>query len=377
MKKIFVVFFLVLIVLMPVFTQNNGFGLRFSNDCWTGAFSYNNDDLLSYTFGLQYQGKDFDVLLDANGFTGRYLDDRFDLLEVLWVQRIPLDIDNFRLEASAGFDLYGFMHIDFFQNALHKMMHIEPVSLPYRKSDISFIPVLGVRAGYGPLYAEADARFGFDYTEEIGIKYSYDILVLRAGYRFMQKSVEDTVLEKYIEQAGGPVLEYSFDRGKVRQSYSVNPLNGNGYGTVVISPFAEIPQSRFEFSVLPKLTLSQFKFSFYSNELQFRNRFFAVSRFGTGAEETTRIDDFMWGAGYSYDIGAGFSVRAIAAYDHHWERIPQGTGYKNTHSDHVGLSVEVVYGFTVFKNYTVKVLGGASYFTGLGFGYEYGLGISL
>ena len=361
----------------PAFSEDRGFGFLFGNDCWTGALAYNNDDLLSYSFGLGYEAEKFSVSVDAMGFTGRLLNDRFDIIETKGTYNLPIDVDNLKVTAEAGFDLYGYMHVDYFQNALHRAMKIPEVDLPYSKTDISFIPYVGVKANYSFLYADIKARFGLEYSEEIGIEYKYDLMGFHAGYEFMQRSIDEVVLEKYMSQASGIRAGYSMDLGKFSMNFSFNLETGNGYTRIAIAPFANPAEHSLEYTVLNYLKLSQFNQSFTSHEVAVKENLIIVSRYNTGGDnEHGREDGWVWGAGYSYNTGI-FSFRAIAQYLHMWYRDVQGTDYKNTRSNHVGLSVEASAFVRVLKDYKLRAVVGASYFTGFGFGYELGLGFSL
>ena len=377
MKKILLVFVCVVLMVSPAFSKDKGVKVLFGNDCWNGALSYNNDDLLSYSFGLEYEAEKFSVTVDALGFTGRLLNDRFDIIETRGTYLLPLAVENLTVYASAGFDLYGYMHVDFFQNALHKIMKIPQVELPYSKTDISFIPYAGVWAGYGPFYVDMEARFGFEYNEEIGVQYGYDLLEFYAGYQFMQRSIDEVVLEKYLSEAAGLRAGYSFDFGMFDLDFSFNVLTGNGFTRISIAPFAETPEHRLGYTVLTHLKMSQFNQLYSSHEIAVTDNLLVVSRYATGGEGENHRDDYwVWGAGYSYNIG-NFSFRAIGQYLHTWLREVEGTGYKNTRSNHVGLSVETSAFLNVFKGYKLRVVAGASYFTGYGFGYELGVGFSL
>lgn len=364
-------------LVFPAFSEDRGFEFLFGNDCWTGALAYNNDDLLSYSLGLGYEAEDFSVSVNAMGFTGRLLNNRFDIIETKGTFNLPIAVDNLRVTAEAGFDLYGYMHVDLFQNALHRAMKIPEVDLPYSKTDISFIPYLGVRASYGPVYADIRARFGLEYSEEIGIELKYDLMGFLAGYEFMQQSADEVVIGKYISQASGIRAGYSFDLGKLAIDFSFNVATGNGYTEIAIAPFAKPAEHSLEYTVLPCLMMSQFKQTFNSHEVAVMGNLVIVSRYSTGGDtEHGREDGWIWGAGYSYNTG-NFSFRAIAQYLHIWHREVQGDDYKNTRSNHVGLSVEASAFVRVLRDYKVRVIAGASYFTGFGFGYELGAGFSL
>ena len=377
MKKILLVLVLVSLLVSPAFSKDRGIKVLFGNDCWTGALAYNNDDLLSYSFGLEYEAEKFSVKVDAIGFTGRLLDDRFDIIEAIGSYTLPIAVENLTVTAEAGFDLYGYMHVDYFQNALHRMMKIPEVKLPYSKTDISFIPYLATRASYGPFYTEIKARIGLEYSEEIGVEYNYDLMGFYAGYEFMQKAISEVVLEKYLTEASGVRAGYSFDLGKFVLDFTFNPATGNGFTRIAIAPFADYREHSLQYTVLPYMKMSQFNQTFTSHEISIKDNLIIVSRYNTGGDEhSIREDGWIWGAGYSYNIG-NFSFRAIAQYLHAWYREVEGTGYKNTRSNHVGLSVEASAYLKVFKDYKLRVVAGASYFTGYGFGYELGGGFSL
>ena len=377
MKKILLILVFVALLVCPVFSGNRGIKVLFGNDCWTGALSYNNDDLLSYSFGLEYEAENFSIRVDALGFTGRLLNDRFDIIEAYGTYKLPLAVENLTVTARAGFDLYGYMHVDYFQNALHRSMKIPEVHLPYSKTDISFIPYIGVKASYGPFYADLRARFGLEYSEEIGVEYKYDLMGFKAGYEFMQNAISEVVLEKYLSEASGVKAGYSLDLGKFTLDFTFNVLTGNGYTRIAIAPLAACPEHKFSYSVLPYFKMSQFKQTCTSHEIDITDNIIVVSRYNTGGDENKgRIDNWIWGAGYSYNLG-NFSFRAIGQYLHTWFREVEGTGYKNTRSNHVGLSVEASAFLKIYKDYKLKLVVGASYFTGYGFGYELGGGFSL
>ena len=377
MKKFFLVLVLIALLVCPVFSKDRGIKFLFGNDCWTGALAYNNDDLLSYSFGLEYEAEKFSVKVDGLGFTGRLLNDRFDIIEAIGTYKLPLAVENLTVTARAGFDLYGYMNLEYFQNSLHRFMKIDEVHLPYSKTDISFIPYIGVKASYGPFYTDLKARFGFEYSEEIGVEYTYDLMSFQAGYEFMQNAISEVVLEKYLSEASGVRAGYSLDLGKFSLDFEFNVITGNGYTRIAIAPFAECPEHKFSYSVLPYFTMSQFKQRFTSHEVDVTDNIIVVSRYNTGGDEVKgREDGWIWGAGYSYNLG-NFSFRAIGQYLHMWFREVEGTGYKNTRSNHVGLSVEASAFLRIYKDYKLKLVVGASYFTGYGFGYEIGGGFSL
>jgi len=377
MKKFLLVLVCAVLLVCPAFSKDKGIKVLFGNDCWNGALCYNNDDLLSYSFGLEYEAEKFSVTVDGMGFTGRLLNDRFDLLETRGAYLLPIAVENLSVYAQAGFDLYGYLHLDFFQNALHRSMKIPEVHLPYSKTDISFIPYVGVWAGYGPFFVDMEARFGFEYNEEIGVQYCYDRMEFYAGYQFMQHVIDEVVLEKYIGEAAGLRAGYAFDLGLFDLDFSVNVLSGNGYTRIGIAPFADSPEHSLGYTVITHLKLSQFNQTFTSHEVAVTDNLLVVSRYATGGEgDHTRDDYWVWGAGYSYNTEY-FSFRAIGQYLHTWLREVEETGYKSTRSNHVGLSVEASAFLRVFKDYKLRVVGGASYFTGYGFGYELGIGFSL
>ena len=377
MKKFLLALVCVVLLVCPVFAKDKGIKVLFGNDCWNGALSYNNDDLLSYSFGLEYEAEKFRVTVDGMGFTGRLLNDRFDLVEARGTYLLPLDVENLKVYAMAGFDLYGNMNLEVFQNALHRSMKIPELHLPYSKSDISFIPYVGAWADYGPVYVDLEARFGFEYNEQIGLQYNYDLMDFYAGYQFMQRAIDEVVLEKYIDEAEGFRVGYAFDIGIFDMDFSVNAVTGNGYTRIGIAPFADPPEHRFGYTVLTHLKMSQFRQTFSSHEIDVTDHLLVVSRYATGgAGENNRDDYWVWGAGYSFSTKY-FSFRAIGQYMHTWFREVEGTGYKNTRSNHVGLSVEASAYLRVLKDYKLRVVAGASYFTGYGFGYELGAGFSL
>jgi len=359
--------------------ENRKIGFSLGNDCWTGAIAYNNDDLLSYSFGLVWEGESLRVNLDAMGYTGRLLDDRFDLLQALFSYDFK-PVRGLLLTPRVGFDLYGCLHLDAFQNSLHNLMKIKPLSLPYRKTDIDFIPVLGLQAVYtlppdwSFVYANVCAESGLRYTEEAGIGVNYGFLSAFAGYRFSQGSMDNAVLDKSLSEAGGLRAGYTIDTGKFRMAFSFNPMTGNGNTVLTLSPLAKSRHGDFDYT-LYHIKSSLFDFTLYSNEITFGN-WVVVSRFSTGDLDGLRLDDWVWGVGYGFRF-KGFCARAVAQYIHRWERLPSGTDYLHSFSNHAGIALELSYGVTLFENFRINALAGGAYIPDRGFGWELALGITF
>ena len=379
-KNIILVLLSIVLFSFPAFSLNRSIGFMTGNDCWNYGLFYNNDDLKSYSFGFNYETDNYIIRTLASGFTGRYLDDRFDFLETTFTYFFNFEEYNLKLNATAGFVLYGDLGFEFFQNKLHDLLKIKEVHLPYNKDNVSFVPVIQSRVSYFfkpylSVFADLNARFGFDYKENLGLSLSYDIFTLDLAYSFNQQTISEVVLEKYISESAGLNYSFTVDKGQVLVKLESNPITANGMTTIIVSPLSPLNESIIEFSI-NRLNLSTLKGGLYSNEFAYKN-FLISSRGHSIAENNKRYDNLIWNAGYRYNWKF-IEGRAQLMFADYWERtpVPSSATYIDEHSYDFGLSLEVKLSYALGR-YQFNALGGGYYLINKGFGFMYGFGLTL
>ncbi|MCR5442388.1 MAG: hypothetical protein K6E89_01400 [Sphaerochaetaceae bacterium] len=249
--------------------------LSTGNDLFNFGISRNDDDQLSYSFDFQLEAPLWYIRFNANGITNRGWRDgwdmrnydaiytpgalvirgRYDSLEtVIGLKLKPVE-DNFYLHIypEIGFALVGDYGWEWGQNAIHKMMNIHEVDLPYDSKDqrdVFMMLDLRVNVGFkfhsfertnliGEIEASTKNIVGFQSENQILARISvstetHDLVGFHVGYMYAASLQENTryTQDLYIRYLNGLKVGFIIDTGIIFLKYTGNPQTNYGYGYI-------------------------------------------------------------------------------------------------------------------------------------------------
>ena len=245
------------------------------NDLFNYGISRNDDDQLSYSFDFQLEAPLWYTRFNANGITNRGWRDgwdmrdydaeytpgatvirgRYDSLEtVIGLKLKPVE-DNFYLHIypEIGFALVGDYGWEWGQNAIHKMMNIHEVDLPYDSKDqrdVFAMLDLRVNLGFkfhsyertnliGEIEVSTKNIIGFQSENQILARISvstetHDLVGFHVGYMYAASLQENTryTQDLYIKYLNGLKVGFTIDTGIIFLKYTGNPQTNYGYGYI-------------------------------------------------------------------------------------------------------------------------------------------------
>lgn len=247
--------------------------LSTGNDKFNYGISRNDDDQLSYSFDLKVEAPLWYFQFDANGFTDRGYregwdmrsqDDfctpgshvvrgRYDSLEtVVGLKLRPIENDFYlHIYPEIGFALVGDYGWEWGQNAVHRMLGIHEVDLPYEKDGVKTLRLmLDGRVNFGykllkfkrtSLIAEVEAStknyMGFGTENQILGRISistetHDLIGFHFGYMFADSLGDEPwyTHDLYYRYLRGWRLGFTIDTGILFLKYTGTPETGFGYG---------------------------------------------------------------------------------------------------------------------------------------------------
>ena len=253
------------------------------NDKFNYGISRNDDDQLSYSFDLQVEAPLWYLRFDANGFTNRGWRDgwdmrdqeafftpgahvirgRFDSLETVTGLKLRLIENDFyvHLYPEAGFALVGDYGWEWGQNAIHRLLGIHEVELPYDNDGARTVRVMldgRVNIGYKlldfnrtSLIAEVEAStkniIGFQSENLVLGRISvstktHDLIGFHFGYMFTGSGdYTSYTRDLYLDYMTGWKAGFTIDTGILYLKYTGSLETGYGYGYLgfnVLSFFA-------------------------------------------------------------------------------------------------------------------------------------------
>ena len=243
------------------------------NDLFNYGISRNDDDQLSYSFDFQVEAPVWYVRLNMNGITNRGWRDgwdmwdhskpytpgapvhrgRYDSIEtVLGLKLRPIEEKYYiHLYPEIGFALLGDYGWEWGQNAIHRMMNIHEVTLPYDnpgEKDVAMMLDGRVNTGYKlfnygrtSLIAEVEAStkniLGFQSENQILGRISistetHDLLGIHFGYMYATNLNEDPSYTQnlYLRYLNGFRLGFTIDTGIISLKYTATPGSLYGFG---------------------------------------------------------------------------------------------------------------------------------------------------
>ena len=243
------------------------------NDKFNYGISRNDDDQLSYSFDFKVEAPLWYLQFDANGFTDRGYRDgwdmrhqdeycvqdshvirgRYDSLEtVVGLKLRPLEDDFYlHIYPEIGFALMGDYGWEWGQNAVHRMLGIHEVDLPYEKDGVQTARLmLDGRVNFGykflkfkrtNLIAEVEAStknyMGFGSENQILGRISistetHDLIGFHFGYMFAESMGDESwyTHELYYRYLRGWRVGFTIDTGILFLKYTGTPESGFGYG---------------------------------------------------------------------------------------------------------------------------------------------------
>ena len=243
------------------------------NDKYNYGISRNDDDQLSYSFDFQIEAPVWYVRFNANGFTNRgwrdgwdmrnqekYFNEgasvirgRYDSLETVAGFKLrPVEDDFYiHLYPEIGFALVGDYGWEWGQNAIHRMLGIHEVDLPYDNdgSRIARLMLDGrVNIGYKlvkfkrtSLIAEIEAStkniMGYQ-TENLILgrisvsTQTHDLIGFHFGYMFASElgDYPSYTRDLYLQYLSGWKMGFTIDTGFLFLKYTGSLETGYGYG---------------------------------------------------------------------------------------------------------------------------------------------------
>ncbi len=243
------------------------------NDKFNTGISRNDDDQLSYSFGLKVESPLWYMHLDANGITNRGWRDgwdmtdyevpctenssvyrgRYDSIETVFGLRLRPIEDTFYLHIypDVGLALVGYYNWEWAQNVVHKVAKIREVDLPYDNDGArnAFMMLDGrVNAGFKffsfsrtNLIAEVEAFtkniLGFQSENQILGRVSvstktHDLLGFHLGYMHSMAlgDYPSDTRDLYIRYLNGFRFGFTIDTGIISLKYTATPKTNYGYG---------------------------------------------------------------------------------------------------------------------------------------------------
>ncbi len=245
------------------------------NDLFNYGISRNDDDQLSYSFDFQVEAPLWFMRFNANGITNRGWRDgwdmtdynkpfnpgasvirgRYDSLEtVVGMKLRPIeDLFYIHLYPEVGFALVGNYGWEWGQNAIHRMMDIHEVQLPY-DADVrnGSRLILGLRTNLGykllnyertSLIAEVEAStkniMGFQSENQILGRISvstktHDLIGFHFGYMYAASLADETsyTQDLYLRYLNGLRVGFTIDTGILFLKYTATPYTNYGYGYI-------------------------------------------------------------------------------------------------------------------------------------------------
>ena len=285
MKK-WVLFFLCMITVASLFANDfldsfkdrknyipDNILLYTGNDKFNYGISRNDDDQLSYSFDFKVEAPLWYVQFDANGFTDRgyregwdmrdqekyftpgasVVRGRYDSLETVFGLKLrPIENDFYlHIYPEIGFALVGDYGWEWGQNAVHRLLGIHEVELPYEKDGIKTVRLmLDCRVNFGykilkfkrtNLIAEIEASTrnmpGFHSENQILGRISistktHDLIGFHFGYMFANASEDESCYTQdlYYRYLHGWRVGFTIDTGILFLNYTGTPESGFGYG---------------------------------------------------------------------------------------------------------------------------------------------------
>ncbi len=252
--------------------------LTTGNDKFNYGISRNDDDQLSYSFGLQVESPLWYMHFDANGITNRGWRDgwdmtnyettynpgaqvyrgRYDSLETVFGLRLRPIEDKFYLHIypDVGFALVGDYGWEIGQNLVHRIAKIREVDLPYDNDGAKrvFLMLDGrVNAGFkflslerSNLIIELEASskniLGFQSENQILGRVSistltHDLLGFHFGYMYSTAlgDYPSDTRDLYIRYLNGLRVGFTVDTGIISLKYTATPKTNYGYGYLGIN----------------------------------------------------------------------------------------------------------------------------------------------
>ena len=246
------------------------------NDKFDYGITRNDDDQLSYSFDFQVEAPVWYARFNANGFTNRGWREgwdmrdhdkeyapgdpipeihrgRYDSLETVVGLKLRLLEKDFYIHfyPEIGFSLVGNYGWEWGQNAIHRMLHIHIVDLPYDNDGAKNVfLMLDARLNMGykiasfprtDLVAEVEASskniMGFMSENLVLGRISistnaHDLIGFHAGYGFGFKlgDYPSYTRDLYLQYITGWKVGFSIDTGIMFLKYTGSPETGFGYG---------------------------------------------------------------------------------------------------------------------------------------------------
>ncbi len=243
------------------------------NDKFNYGISRNDDDQLSYSFDFKVESPLWYLQFDANGFTDRgyregwdmrkqdqyctpgshVVRGRYDSLETVLGLKLRLVENDFYIHVypDIGFALVGDYGWEWGQNAVHRLLGVHIVDLPYEKGGVKTVRLMldgRVNIGYKllklkrtNLIAEIEASsrnmMGFHSENQILGRISistetHDIIGFHFGYMFANGSEDDSwyTQDLYYRYLRGWRVGFTIDSGILVLNYTGTPETGFGYG---------------------------------------------------------------------------------------------------------------------------------------------------
>ena len=282
--------------------------LSTGNDKFNYGITRNDDDQLSYSFDFKVEAPLWYVQFDANGFTDRgyregwdmrHQDDyceigshvvrgRYDSLEtVVGLKLRPVENDFYlHIYPEIGFALVGDYGWEWGQNAVHRLLGIHEVDLPYEKDGVKTVRLmLDGRVNFGykllkfkrtSLIAEVEAStrnyIGFGSENQILGRISistetHDLIGFHFGYMFADALEDDTwyTQDLYYRYLRGWRVGFTIDTGILFLKYTGTPESGFGYGYFGLDVMAFFePKTWEETDAYLSFSKARFYGSFYN-----------------------------------------------------------------------------------------------------------------
>ena len=243
------------------------------NDKFNHGITRNDDDQLSYSFDFEIEAPLWYTRFNANGYTNRGWRDgwdvrdhdkpfspgamvvrgRFDSLETVAGLNLRLLEDDLyiHLYPEIGFALVGDYGWEWGQNAIHRLLHIHIVDLPYDNDGAKNVfPMLDGRLNIGYKIAkfnrtnlvaelEASTKNIMGYMSENLIlgrlsisTRAHDILGVHAGYEFAYAlgDYPSYTRDLYLQYVNGWKIGFTVDTGILFIKYTGSLETGYGYG---------------------------------------------------------------------------------------------------------------------------------------------------
>ncbi|MBO4278243.1 MAG: hypothetical protein J5891_00350 [Spirochaetales bacterium] len=243
------------------------------NDKFNYGISRNDDDQLSYSFDMQIEAPVWYLRFDANGFTNRgwregwdmrdqskpfdpgasVVRGRFDSLETVVGLKLRLVENDFYLHLypEVGFSLVGNYGWEWGQNAIHRLLGIHIVDLPYDNDGAKNVRLMldgRVNIGYKVmklrrtnLIAEVEAStkniMGFASENLILGRVSistltHDLIGFHFGYMFASGlgDYPSYTRDLYLDYITGWKMGFTIDTGIIFLKYTGSLETGFGYG---------------------------------------------------------------------------------------------------------------------------------------------------